>query len=242
MKVAIVTGSSRGLGRAFAEQLLDRGYFVYAVSRSNKAPKSVDCRPVQADLSQAGAAILLAKNLYPAIKERNPDEILLINNAGTLDPCGQIGSLDLNAIECSFTLNLTAPSVLMAEYLKHFHDEDMPKAIVNISSGAAITAYEGWGPYCAAKSGIDHITRVAVQEQRRIPYPTAIYSIYPGVLDTQMQADIRSLNAEAFPLVERFEALHCEGQLSDPREVATEILSFIHHSPQGGIYDIRDLT
>lgn len=242
MKVAIVTGASRGLGRAFAEQLLDRGYFVYAVSRSNKAPKSVDCRQVQADLSQAGAAILLARNLYPAIKERNPDEILLINNAGTLEPCGRIGSLDLQAIEGNFTLNLTAPSVLMAEYLRHFHDEDLPKTIINISSGAAVTAYEGWGPYCAAKSGMDQITRVAVQEQHRIPYPTAIYSIYPGVLDTQMQAEIRALNSAAFPLLERFETLHSEGQLSDPQEVAKEILSFVHNSPQGGVYDIRDLT
>jgi benzil reductase ((S)-benzoin forming) len=241
MKIAIVTGASRGLGRSFAEQLLDRGYFVYAVSRSGEGPKALDSRSVQADLSQAGAASMLAQNIYPAILERGPDALLLINNAGTIMPTCRIERAELLALEKSFLLNLSAPTILTAAFLKTFQDVDMPKMILNISSGAAIKNYEGWGHYCAGKSGLDRLTQVVAAEQASTAYPTSIYSVYPGVLDTKMQEQIRETTKEDLPAVDRFLDMYTHDELEKPETVAAKILSFFIQYPSSGVYDIREL-
>lgn len=242
MKVAVVTGASRGLGRAFVEGLLDRGYFVYAISRSGDVPEALDCRSVQADLSLPGAANMLAQNLFPAIQDRSPDELLLINNAGTLSPMGRFEQAEVSAIEPSITLNLTTPTVLSAGLLKHFQKEkDFPMTILNISSGAANTDYEGWALYCGAKAGLDRVTTVVAKEQAQLESETRIYSIAPGVLNTDMQAQIRGMNPSDFPMVERFKSLHESQELVNPESAAAKILAFIMQKPDSGRYDIRDL-
>ena len=94
--------------------------------------------------------------------------------------------------------------------------------IINISSGAANHVVPGWSAYSAAKAGVDQFTRVLAAEVE--PYAITVNSAYPGVVDTQMQAEIRHTDPERFPERPRFERYYQMGQLRPPEEVARFLL------------------
>jgi benzil reductase ((S)-benzoin forming) len=98
------------------------------------------------------------------------------------------------------------------------------RRVINISSGAGRRPYFGWGAYCAAKAGLDMVSRVAALESQSTGSGVQVVSLAPGVLDTPMQAVLRATRAEDFVDVERFRQMKAAGDLRDPADVAADIL------------------
>ena len=169
----------------------------------------------------------------------------LINNAGTVEPIGLIGTIDDSKLSEAVAINLTAPMILSNAFISALEKFKGQKRVVNISSGAGRNPYEGWGVYCTTKAGLDHFSRVISLEQEKAEYPTHVLSIAPGIIDTGMQETIRASNADDFPLHDRFLEYKQQGHLSSAQATASKLISVIVHedfSKLGPIADIRQIS
>lgn len=225
-KKAIVTGHSKGLGAALTARLEAEGYEVLGVSRS--AGASVDLgspSALDAWLRSGELARFLA----------DATDLILINNAGTVDPIAFIGHQDAGAIERAVNLNVTAPLVLTDAVLRG-RPEGVPLRVVHISSGAGRRPYATWSTYCASKAAVDmHATALAEEGHDGV----RVASLAPGVVDTGMQEAIRGTD---FPNRDRFQSLKDNGQLSSPEKAAAQIVALLQRDDFGQkvIADIRD--
>jgi NAD(P)-dependent dehydrogenase (short-subunit alcohol dehydrogenase family) len=224
---ALVTGHSRGLGEAIAAELLARGIAVLGLSRSGNthlAARHPDLlHEISLDLGDgAGTEAWLASD---ALAERFQAcaTIMLVNNAGTLQPMGPLHRQDPGAVARALALNVAAPLALSAAFVRATpHATD--RRIVHISSGAGRNPYPGWSVYCASKAALDHHARSVAADA--VP-GVRICSLAPGVIATAMQAEIRASDLVDFPMRERFEAMHREGVLLDPTVVAERVVGFL---------------
>jgi len=96
--------------------------------------------------------------------------------------------------------------------------------IINISSGAGRRPISGWSAYCASKAALDMATRVVALEAQSRRRPVEAVSLAPGVVDTDMQGEIRGMEPAQFADVERFRAMKAEGALRTAEDVAADIL------------------
>jgi benzil reductase ((S)-benzoin forming) len=241
--LAIVTGHTRGIGAAIAEALLDRDIGVLALSRKRNAELAARfggmLREIEIDLSDLTA--LAAWLASPALREASSgaNQVLLVNNAGMLAPVGPLADQDAGAVARAVSLNVAAPLMLAAAFAAHTTDA-ADRRIVHVSSGAARNAYPGWSVYCATKAALDHHARaVALDDNPRL----RICSVAPGVVDTDMQAEIRATGLERFPIRERFDALKRDGQLATPEASARKLTGYLLSDAFGDTptADVRDL-
>lgn len=224
MKV-VLTGHTRGLGAAVADDLRARGIPILAVARTTRADlanaKAVEQHAV--DLSNAGALERwMASGALEQFVARS-NSVALINNAGLLQPIGPLQSQDANAIAAAVTVNVTAPLILSSAFVKAGADAS-DRRILHVSSGAARNAYAGWSVYCATKAALDHHARaVALDGTPRL----AISSVAPGVIDTDMQAEIRATSVDNFPQRARFDTMKREGSLRRPEVAAKQLVDYL---------------
>jgi benzil reductase ((S)-benzoin forming) len=240
---AIVTGHSRGLGEAVAADLLGRGIAVLGLSRAandtlaSRHPGLLqqtlldlaDTAPLQAWLQSGVLAQLL----------QGARQVLLLNNAGVVQPIGALGGLDAAALARALALNVTAP-LLLANALVAATGDAVERRVLHVSSGAGRKPYAGWSLYCATKAALDMHARASQLDA--VP-GLRIASVAPGVIDTDMQAAIRATPEGDFPLRERFEALKRDGQLEPPAQVARKLVDHLL-SPDFGdeaVTDLREL-
>jgi benzil reductase ((S)-benzoin forming) len=222
MHAAIVTGVSRGLGRALAEALTKRDFMVLGVGRSSAPELRGSYEFVRFDLAQAGDTDAVLTEAFSRVAARKPDSICLINNAAVAGPVGTVGRLAADEIVSSIAVNLAAAMTLANLFCRVFADTPLDRRIINISSGAAQNALPGESVYCVAKAGMEMLTRVLAAEQKD-PTFRAI-SVRPGVIDTDMQVFARSQSPEVLPSVELFKGFHRDGRLVPPDVVAEKIL------------------
>lgn len=242
---AIVTGHTRGLGAAMAELLLQRDIDVLGLGRGSNAALSGTgtARFSEAVVDLADPAALetwLASGAFDAFIE-GADCVVLINNAGTVEPIAPLGAQDAGAIARAVTLNVAAPLMLAnALAASRAPNENASRRIVHISSGAARNAYPGWSVYCATKAALDHHARAVALDA---PAGVRICSLAPGVIDTGMQATIRSTSTDHFPLRERFEKLKEEGKLTSPEAAAKQVVDYALSDAFGStpVTDVREL-
>lgn len=225
MNYYFITGTSSGIGKAIVEELLlNDDNFVYGFSRTNTLNnerfkhKSLDL----SDLDEVSSYD------FPILK--NVKKIALINNAGTLGEIKHLGQLDAANIITSFNVNLTSVALLSSAFIRSYQDIDIERIIINISSGAAKSAYDGWAPYCATKAGINMLTQVIEKEQLLEPSPIKVFAIAPGVVDTYMQETIRKSDQKDFSSLEKFQALKREGALYKAKDVAQKIVSMCENT------------
>lgn len=224
---AIVTGHSRGLGAGIAAALLARGVPVLGIARgANPALASRFSRELeeeQVDLSRDEAAgKWLKSGRLERFLERTSTAIL-VNNAGLLQPIGPLQSQDPADVWRATSVNVGAALALSAAFVQATeHCDD--RRILHISSGAGRKAYAGWSVYCATKAALDHHARAV--DLDRTP-KLRICSLAPGVIDTEMQAEIRASTVERFPEKERFVALKREGSLRSPDRVGRLTVDFL---------------
>jgi benzil reductase ((S)-benzoin forming) len=161
---------------------------------------------------------------------------LLVNNAGTVQPVGPLNGQDPVEVAMAVGLNVTAPLMLSAALAGMRVDACR---ILHISSGAGRNAYPGWSIYCATKAALDHHARaVALDGSPGL----RICSLAPGIIDTDMQAEIRATPEERFPLRARFVDMKQAGHLSAPAQSAVHVVNYLL-SPSFGaepVDDVRD--
>jgi len=240
---AIVTGHTRGLGAAIAAELLGRGIPVLGVARRRHAeleqrhPDAL--RQIALDLSDAPA--LAAWLAGPALRDfaGGAEPVLLVNNAGVVHPVGPLPLQDPAEVAHAVGLNVAGPLMLSAALCAATEDA-AERRILHVSSGAARSAYPGWSVYCATKAALDHHARAAALDNTP---KLRICSLAPGVIDTDMQAEIRATAPERFPIRERFDALKREGALTDPRTCARALVDYLLSDAFGTVpvTDLRQL-
>jgi len=237
MRLALLTGGSRGLGQALTNQLESSGYHVIECSRSGSHAHSV-----HVDLSKPEQSREAFRNALAEIEAADLDELIVINNAGTLDPIGRAWRKPHEAVLQNLNTNFVSGIVFITEVIFRFQAAKGRKVIANISSGAALKGYAGWTLYCAAKAGMENFVRALALEQQSEQHPFIVVNVAPGLIDTDMQVFLQASSESDFPEVNRFIRRKAEGELRPPSEVAAAILRIVGQAQLvgGARYDARD--
>jgi NAD(P)-dependent dehydrogenase (short-subunit alcohol dehydrogenase family) len=190
MSVAIVTGASRGLGEALAGGLASAGWSVVIDARDDTALQEAAGR-IRATAAPGTRVVALAGDVID--DEHRHDLVaaafdlggldLLVNNAGTLGaaPLPPLSEYPLSELRIAFEVNVIAPVALIQDALPLLLDAPHPR-LVNITSDAAVEAYEGWGGYAAGKAALEQVSAVLAAE---LP-PLTVWWVDPGDLRTAM--------------------------------------------------------
>ncbi len=245
----IVTGSSRGLGAALVAQLLQPGHSVLGIARhSNPALQArADASGAtllqwQADLADPQPVATRLADWLRGVDGAALRSATLINNAGVVGLAAPLGQVPAATLAQALRVGLEAPLLLTACFLAATAGWAGARRVLNISSGLGRRAMAGSAAYCAAKAGLDHFSRAVALEEAGKPNGARIVAMAPGVIDTDMQAELRSADASAFPEQARFAALHAEGQLSSADDCARALLARLARADFGQepVADIRD--
>ena len=242
--LTIITGASRGLGLAMAEQCLALGHRVLAIARQTPALQHPDLTAWRADL--AGAEPVAAR-LEAWLAERGAvascSAVTLINNAGVVSQLAPLSAITSADLSNALRVGLEAPALLSAAFLRATATWPVPRKLLHISSGLGRRAMAGSASYCAAKAGLDHLARATALEQTALPNGAKVVSLAPGVIDTDMQVQLRNANPLAFPERERFVGLKRGGLLDSPTTAAAKVLAYLARADFGSnpVGDVRDV-
>ncbi len=244
MNLYIVTGTTRGLGKALIERIAqDPDNEIIALSRAPDAPIPGGAR-LQVDLADPAAVEQACDRIDQRIGGKRYAKAVLINNAGVVSPVGPLERVPAAELQASLAVNLVAPLLLMRRFLLATEGAALVRRIVNISSGAGRRPIFGWSVYCAAKAALDMASRVVALEAETRRRNVEVASLAPGVIDTGMQAVVRSASAEDFVDLERFRAMKEEGVLRPAEDVAADILRAEAEGrlAGGALQDLRELA
>jgi NAD(P)-dependent dehydrogenase (short-subunit alcohol dehydrogenase family) len=221
MPVAIVTGASRGLGRALARALDERGWRLIVDARGGEALRAAT-EGLERVVAVAGD--LVDPEHRRALVDAAGEQIdLLVNNASLLGPSPQPALADypLDELKRVYEVNVIAPLALVQLALPRLR---AGAAILDLTSDAAIEPYEGWGGYGSSKAALDQLTAILGVEHPELH----VYAVDPGDMRTQM-------HQEAFP----------EEDISDrpaPEASVPALLALIEGSLPSGRYRTLELA
>lgn len=234
-----ISGASSGIGRALTATVPWPDARVIDISRTG----SEDVEHVAADLVKPTGWKRAAESFLAELDTFDGDRAVFIHCAGTLHPMGFAGQVDPTAYARQVLLNSASPQVLGDAFLRAVDDrDDLESHLVMISSGAATSVYEGWSAYGAGKAAVDHWVRIAGAERARRGSACRVVAVAPGVVETPMQEQIRQMDAEDFPQVEKFIALHERGELRTPEDAARGIWGLFERPlDNGAVVDLREL-
>ena len=230
----ILTGASRGMGLAMAEQLLQAGHTLLCISRHAHPALSNQATQTGATLTQWTQDLadgqVASERLQTWLQSQNPHDhasVNLINNAGVIPPILALSQSKPADLAQSLRVGLEAPMQLCAAFLGATQAWPMPRKVLNISSGLGRYPMASQAGYCAAKAGMDHFTRCMALDEALQANGAKVCSLAPGVIDTDMQVQMRGAAGEAFPDQSKFLQLKAQGQLSSPAQAASMVLGFL---------------
>lgn len=247
MKYFIVTGASKGLGEAIVLSLSGEDTTLITVSRSGlkesqklevieKMGKVID---LKADLSKEDQLSQVAEQIMSHVDVTDATQIVLVNNAGGVEPIAPFYKAEDDLIMANIHLNVTAPMILSRHFGKTFRHLSCDRRIITVSSGAGKSPYFGWTSYCASKAAVDMMTRVIGLEEGT--EGILAVSFGPGIMDTDMQSVIRASSEEDFKDIERFRKFKENGNLLTPETVAGAIKKLIEEPvEQGALVNVKD--
>ena len=245
----ILTGASRGMGLAMAEQLLQAGHALLCISRNANPALESAAQKAAVPLTQwthdladgTGAAARLSDWLAG----QNPDDLAsvsLINNAGVIPPILPVSQSQPADLAWALRVGLEAPMALCAAFLGATRSWTLPRKVLNISSGLGRYPMASQAGYCAAKAGMDHFTRCMALDEALKPHGAKVCALAPGVIDTDMQVQLRAAHPDAFPDVQNFAQLQSSGMLSSAPDAAARVLAWLQRPDFGAqpVADVRD--
>lgn len=235
-EILIITGGSKGIGRGIVNAYVAKGASVFSIARTANAELTTKgVTQVEFDLTNFQNIEEEFRQIFSLLDRAEISKITFINNAGTLGKIGPLVKLDTNTINHAVQLNITVPIICCAAFIKNTSAWKAEKTIINITSGAALKPYFGWSVYCSTKAALNMLTESLALEQRDILNGVKLLAIAPGVVDTDMQAEIRQSNEEDFKDIGRFLALKEDNLLNDITAVGEAIYQMDHdHSLESG--------
>ena len=241
-KIALITGASRGIGKALATTYFNNGWQVITFSRT-KSDLPPEIKQIQIDLSKTEELSVGFENAFAEVNIGSINRFTLINNAGRLGKISDINNIPLSDIGLSIQLNVTVVMQMSSLFIQKSQEINAIKSIINISSGAAINPYQGWSVYCSSKAAVDMFTKTVALEQESKEFPIKITGIRPGVVATEMQQQIRNTSEKDFRKVAKFKELFHTNKLSQPIYVAVKIYNLEANNllKSGEIIDLRDV-
>ena len=243
--LTIITGASRGLGLAVTAALLAREERVLAMSRRPIAlavPPGSELLHWPVDLADAAPTAARLQSWLRNEYRDPPASATLINNAGVISELAPLSEGESADLARALRVGLEAPMLLTSAFLHATAGWAGPRKVLFVSSGLGRRAMAGSASYCAAKAGLDHLARALALEEAAKPVGARVVSLAPGVIDTDMQVQLRHADPARFTERARFEALHQQGQLDTPAQAAAKLLAYLERPDFGAnpVADVRD--
>lgn len=242
----IVTGASKGIGRSVALQIADAGFPVIALARQSSELDEIgellaqiqpESRSLACDLSDSAAIQMVCEQ----IGESSEWIAGIVHNAGTIHPVHPMQGAGIDAWSLSLRVNLIGVQDLTQRLIEKMGGLSQSR-VTTISSGASLRPVESWSAYCVSKAGLDMWTRCLAAESK--DKNISAIAVAPGIVDTGMQLDIRSVSPELFPSHADFVSLHTDGHLAESDDVARLLLPLILEQTMeqsGQRFDVREL-
>jgi len=243
--ICILTGASRGLGLAMARQLHAEGRRLLTLSRQpNPSLDGPGVEQWAVDLAQPAEAATRLAAWVAALPRECIASLTLINNAAGLSTPAPLDAGDAADMSAALRVGLEAPMLLSAAFLRASADLAVTRKVLNISSGLGRHAMAGSAVYCATKAGLDHLSSAIALEQALLPNGAKVVSLAPGVIDTDMQLQLRSADPALFAERARFVGLKDSGQLDSAAAAAAKVLAWLDRADFGKdpIGDVRNAT
>jgi len=245
--LTILTGGSRGMGLAMGQQLLQKGHHVLSIARKTSPELAAFAATPQQllqweqDLAQSATAAQRLATWLGTLNSRDWAGLTLINNAGTIPQIAPLSQLPAAEMIHALRVGLEAPMAMAAAFLAATEDWTLPRKVLNISSGLGRRAMASQASYCTAKAGMDQFSSCVALEEAAKPHGARIVSLAPGVIDTEMQLQLRSAQSGDFPDVDRFAQLHAAGQLTSAQDAAARVLAWLDRPDFGAqvVADVR---
>ncbi|WP_066338201.1 SDR family NAD(P)-dependent oxidoreductase [Azohydromonas lata] len=249
-RLVVLTGASRGMGRALAVALLQREH-THVLTLSRRPDEALASEPRAAgaaleqwaqDLSQPVAVAGLLESWLAAQADGGFSEAVLVNNAALLTPPGPVEQVDVDTLSAALRVGLEAPVLLTRAFLRATEPWRVARKVLSISSGLGRRAMAASAPYCAVKAGLDHFTRALALDEALKPLGTRVVSLAPGVIDTDMQVQLRGGDPAHFPDHDRFVQLRAQGLLDSPEQAAAKLLAYLDRPDFGEqpVADVRE--
>ncbi len=222
--LAIVTGTSRGVGQALVENLTEKGWSVVGAARGPSPCEHPGYRHYQVDLADPQALTRW-----------------VVNNAALIGALAWLRESEADFLKTLFAVNVAAPIYLMG-WLVRNAPAGADLRIVNISSGAAHSPLPGLGDYSATKAALRLAGRTLAAElelEGRRPAQAAVFSYEPGLVDTHMQDVAREASPDLFPAHATFMKFAREDLLCAPRDVVVPIVEFLMGEPAAAFTESR---
>lgn len=250
MKFALVTGVSKGLGESVAKFLLESQVSVIGISRTEhdnlvKIAEENDLiyKHFACDLGNIADVEMLVDRTQRYLSSYDVSLIYIINNAATLKPVDPAMRINSEELQYHFDVNVISPMVLLNAYLNRYAEELNMIVGVNVTSGAAKRPVYGWSAYSSSKASIDAYTKTVALELDELGTGNKVIAFNPGVMDTNMQEQIRSTDKASFLDVETFKSYKLNNILKETDVVAgvlVDILTDEVNIENGKTYDIND--
>jgi benzil reductase ((S)-benzoin forming) len=216
-KTVIITGVSSGLGYACARFFLSQGFQVIGIGRNHSLEH--DAYDFHAlDLSDTKAV-----EAFSLPKLANANDVILMNNAGIIGEIKPFWEQHLRNLSAVVQVNVAALTMLTHKFINQY-DSGL---IINISSGAAQRPIKAWSAYCASKAAVDLFSETLQEEFTHFNKPFIVKSIAPGVVNTDMQREIRQADKSLFPDSANFHDLFTSGNLDDTELTAKKLYHVI---------------
>jgi NAD(P)-dependent dehydrogenase (short-subunit alcohol dehydrogenase family) len=236
------------MGLEIAMQLMHKDALIVGISRSADSQLVEVAAQSGTVLSQWNADLsdpaLVAQRLYDWLQTLQGDDLhsaTLINNACVISDLVPLREADTQDLAQALRVGLEAPMLLCSAFLSATHNwRDVPRKVLNISSGLGRRAMASSSAYCAAKAGVDHFTRCVALEEATQPNGARICSLAPGVIDTGMQLQLRSADADRFPDRTAFASLKVQAKLTSPADAAARVLAYLSR-PDFGVEPVADV-
>lgn len=244
----ILTGGSRGMGLAMARQLLGQGHSLITIARQRNEDLEAIAQKHHAQLTQwqfdlaaPHAAAQQLQQWLGAQTASNFNRAVLINNAGVIPPIAPLSDTDWDSISQALRVGLEAPMLLTSAFLQATASWEIPRQVLNISSGLGRRAIASQATYCAAKAGMDNFSLSVALDEAVKPNGAKICSLAPGVIDTDMQLQLRSASTDVFPDSDRFASLKTNNSLASPETAGAQVLAWLERADFGDpvLADVR---
>jgi len=233
----LITGTSKGIGEALARKILQEGHSVLGISRNpSNTLMSQNFHHLSFDLADTSRMAQIMERADEIIDGQSFDFVCLISNASAVEPLGPIENSSPADIEAHVKIGLIVPMLLTSMFIKKFSNEKIRKKVAFISSGAAFTPLADSSVYCSSKAGINMLAQCVGLEQKNKADGFEVLAIGPGMVDTSMQAALRSKSSAEFAMADFFKKAFEDGKAQPPDKVAEKIYKILENKYEQGKY------